>query len=73
MNINIDNRKENDKQNNKNLTREGTSMAQAFQATPILRGPQADKLIKAVMTSKPNAEQIQKLEKSLKRIQNYKK
>ncbi|AHF11466.1 MULTISPECIES: hypothetical protein [Dehalobacter] len=48
-------------------------MAQAFEATPSIKGFEATKLIRSVMNSKTDVRKVEKLDRLYTRINSYKK
>jgi len=53
--------------------RRSIKVAQVFEATPSLKGFDALKLIKSVMTSKVDYEKVEKLDRLSRRIDSYRK
>ena len=53
--------------------RRSEKMAQVFEATPSVKGFQAVKLIKSIMTSKADHKKAEKLDRLYSRIESYRK
>jgi len=57
----------------RNKRKGSIKMAQVFEATPSIKGFEAVKLIKSVMTSKVDYEKVEKLDRLSRRIESYRK